>query len=362
MENSTAKKHQALISARLRNHKLSSPGFERPADVVRWFGAVQAQEYHAAKWALALRMHQATNADLEDAFNRGEILRTHLLRPTWHFVTPEDIRWLLQLTAPGIDRRCAAVYRNYELDPPLLKRSNRVITRALRNEKHLTRSELRAVLKREGITADDTVRLTYILLRGELDGIICSGPRRGNQFTFALLEERVTPHSQLTGDEALAELTRRYFASHGPATLADLVWWSGLSMNDARRGIHLLGHEIEKMTFGESAYWTSRSASKSSLSANAHLLPPYDEYNVAYKNRQLVFDPDRTSQITNAGAIGPTVIINGRIIATWKSTIDKKLTINLGPSRALQKREEVLINEAAKRYAAFHELQLHRSA
>ena len=358
MENSTAKKHQALITARLRNHKLSSPGFERPADVVRWFGAVQAQEFHAAKWALALRMHTATNADLEDAFNRGEILRTHLLRPTWHFVTPEDIRWLLQLTAPGINRRCAAVYRDYELDPPLLKRSNRVLTKVLRNGNHLNRSEIRAMLKREGITADDTVRLTYILLRAELDGIICSGPRRGNQLTFALLEERVPPHGQLTGDEALVELTRRYFASHGPATLADFVWWSGLSTTDARRGIALLAREIETIKFGEAVYWISPAASTSSRSVKAHLLPAYDEYNVAYKDRQLVFDQDPISQITNAGAIGPTVIINGKIISTWKATVEKKLKINLGPSRALQEREEVLINEAAKRYAVFHGLQL----
>lgn len=354
---STVNQQQAVISARLRNHKLSSPGFERPADVVRWFGAVQAQEFHAAKWALALRMQTATNADLEDAFNRGEILRTHLLRPTWHFVTPEDIRWLLQLTAPGINRSCAAVYRNYELDPPLLKRSNRAITKALKNGKQLTRSELRAVLKREGIAADDTIRLTYIMLRAELDGVVCSGPRRGNQFTYALLEERVPPHSQLTGDEALAELTRRYFASHGPASLADFVWWSGLSRNDARRGIALLGREIKTIEIAQSIYWISRSASKPLRSIDAHLLPAYDEYNVAYKDRQLVFDQD--SQITNAGALGPTVIIGGRIIGTWKATFEKKLGINLGPSRALQKREEILINEAAKRYAAFHGLQLH---
>ncbi|HEY9503426.1 MAG TPA: crosslink repair DNA glycosylase YcaQ family protein, partial [Pyrinomonadaceae bacterium] len=197
-----------------------------------------------------------------------------------------------------------------------------------------------------------------ILLRAELDGIICSGPRRGNQLTFALLEERVPPHGQLTGDEALVELTRRYFASHGPATLADFVWWSGLSTTDARRGIALLGREIETIKFRESVYWISPAASTSSRSAKAHLLPAYDEYNVAYKDRQLVFDQDPISQITNAGAIGPTVIINGKIISTWKATAEKKLKINLGPSRALQEREEVLINEAAKRYAVFHGLQL----
>jgi hypothetical protein len=348
---SIVKQTQAVISARLHNQKLSSTGFKRAADVVRWFGAVQAQDYHAAKWALALRMNKATNALVQDAFDRGEILRTHLLRPTWHFVTPEDIRWLLQLTAPRIDLRCAAVYRTYELDPPLLKRSNRAITNALKNGKQLTRAELREVLRRTGINADDTIRFTYIMLRAELDGIVCSGPRRGNQFTYALLEERVPPHSELTGDEALAELTRRYFASHGPATLADFVWWSGLSTNDARRGIALLDRDIQTIQLGPTVYWTSNSAPKPSLGTEAHMLPAYDEYNVAYKDRQLVFDRDSVSKITNAGALGPTVIIDGRIIGTWKATIAaNSITLNLTPSRPLRKQENLAVAKAAERF------------
>ena len=349
---SIAKETRAVISARLHNQKLSSTGFKRAADVVRWFGAVQAQDYHAAKWALALRMNKATNSAVQDAFDRGEILRTHLLRPTWHFIVPEDIRWLLKLTAPRIDLRCAAVYRTYELDPPLLKRSNRAITNALKNGKHLTRAELREVLRRAGINADDTIRFTYIMLRAELDGIVCSGARRGNQFTYALLEERVPLHPELTGDEALAELTRRYFASHGPATLADFVWWSGLSTNDARRGIALLDRDVETIQIGATVYWTTPdSAPKPSPSVDAHLLPAYDEYNVAYKDRQLVFDRDSVSKITNSGALAPTVIIDGRIVGTWKATkIENSLTINLTPSRSLRKQESLAVAKAAERF------------
>ena len=356
---SIAKQTKAVISARLHNQKLSSTGLKRAADVVRWFGAVQAQDYHAAKWALALRMNKATNAAVQDAFDRGEILRTHLLRPTWHFVTPEDIRWLLKLTAPRIDLRCVAVYRTYELDPALLKRSNRAIINALKNGKQLTRAELREVLRRAGINADDTIRFTYIMLRAELDGIVCSGRRLGNQFTYALLEERVPPFKQLSGDEAIAELTRRYFASHGPATLPDFVWWSGLSTNDARRGIALLDREIETTQLGPTVYWTSNSAPKSSPGDDAHLLPAYDEYNVAYKDRQLVFDPDSISQITNSGALGPTVIIDGKIIGTWKATIiGTSIMLNLTPSRALRKQETQAVGKAAERYAAFLGLKL----
>ena len=124
-----------VVSQRLDNHKLSSSEFKKPADVVRWLGAVQAQDFNGAKWALALRMRTATDAAIEEAFNEGEILRTHLMRPTWHFVAPEDIRWLLQLTAPRINVRCGPTYRKYELDKATLKRSNKALTKALQGGK-----------------------------------------------------------------------------------------------------------------------------------------------------------------------------------------------------------------------------------
>jgi hypothetical protein len=346
-------KQQAIVSARLRNQKLSAPTFLRPVDVVRWFGAVQAQDFHGAKWALALRMREATNVAVEEAFNRGEILRTHLLRPTWHFVAPDDIGWLLELTAPRINARCVSTFRKYELDRQVFKRSTRVLTNALKGEKHLTRAELKAALNRAGIAADDTVRFAHILLAGELDGVICSGPRRGNQFTYALLEERVLSGRRLSSEEALAELTRRYFASHGPATFADFVWWSGLTTNDARRGIASLDHEIEKTEDGETVYWSSGSLKTSRARyTDAHLLPSYDEYNVAYKNRRPVYDEN--GRFTTWDALGPTVLIGGRIVGTWSSTLDKKsVTIAFDAARNLNKNERAAFGKAAQRYADF---------
>ena len=357
---STDKQNRAaIISARVRSHKLSSPVFEQAVDVVRWFGAVQAQEFHAAKWALALRMQNATNASLEDAFNRGEIVRTHLLRPTWHFVAPEDIRWLLQLTGPRVNLRCGGTYGKYELDERVLKRSNRALANALKGGKHLTRAELRAVLKRSGIVADDTVRLAYILLRAELDGVVCSGPRRGNQFTYALLEERVAASRPLSREAALAELTRRYFTSHGPASLADFVWWSGLTTDDARRGIALLDRDLEQIAIDDTAYWSANTATNSHRSkkagasnGDAHLLPAYDEYNVAYKNRHLVFDGE--TGITTWDALGPTAIIDGGIVGIWKGTLGKNsVEIVVNPARTLNNSEKKAITKAAERYATF---------
>src|SRR5678816_4348949 len=166
-----------LVSQRLHNQRLSAPEFRKPADVVRWFGGVQSQDFEAAKWALALRMQSATNAAIEEAFNRGAILRTHVMRPTWHFVAREDIRWLLDLTAPGVNVRCGSGYRMFELDDAVFKRSHKILERALRDGKYLSRAELRRKLNESGVPANDTVRMGHILIRAELDRVVCSGPR-----------------------------------------------------------------------------------------------------------------------------------------------------------------------------------------
>ena len=347
-----------LVSARLRNHRLASSAFERAVDVVRWFGAVQAQDYKGAKWALGLRMRSATNAIVEDAFNRGEIVRTHLLRPTWHFVAREDIRWLLDLTGPRVSVNCGSAYRAYGLDAAILKRTNRVIAKALKGGKHLTRTELRAILNRSGIEAADTVRMGFILIHAELDGVICSGPAKGKQLTYALLDERVPAGKKLLRDEALAELTRRYFASHGPATLADFVWWSGLKTNDARTGIALLDSELQQLSIENITYWISNSTPTAKPAARAHLLPAYDEYNVAYKKRETVFHPTAISQLTNWGALGPTVIVDGRIVGIWKGSLKNgSITIALNSPKTLTKPEKQAITAAAESHAAFLETQ-----
>ena len=311
-------------------------------------GAVQAQEYYSAKWALALRMRTATDRLIEEAFNKGEILRTHLLRPTWHFVTPEDIRWLLELTGPRVNLKCGTGYRMFELDAAVFKKSNRAITNALKGGKQLTRAELKAVLNRAGVAADNGIRLGHILIRAELDGVVCSGPRKGNQFTYALLEERVPPGKSFTRDEALAELTRRYFSSHGPASLQDFVWWSGLTTEDAKRGIGFIDRDLREAIVDDKAYWTTLSRPLQA-SHPSHLLPAFDEYNVAYKHRHLVSD-----LTTPWNGLGPTVIVGGKVAGAWKAFLNGSVVaIKVDPARPLKKPEMRDISEAADRYAAF---------
>jgi len=318
-----------VVQQRLHNQKLSSSELKKPADVVRWFGAVQAQDLEGAKWALALRMRNATKAVIEKAYNEGKILRTHVMRPTWHFVAAEDIRWLLELTAPRVNIKAGPYYRKYELDAATFKRSNKALTNALRDGKHLTRAALKAVLNKAGVAVDDPIRLVHVLFRAELDGVICSGPIVGKQITYALLEERVPAAKPVERDEALAELSRRFFTSHGPATLHDFSWWSGLTVADAKRGLALVNSQQR----------ATQSAQKSKYSA--HFLPAFDEYLVAYKDRE-------------QGLLGPAVIVDGRIAGTWKRTIDKAaVTIFFSPLRALKNSDLLAITNAADRYGEF---------
>ena len=340
-----------VVSQRVRNQKLSSSEFKRPAEVVRWLGAVQAQDFGAAKWALGLRMRSATDAGIEAAFNEGQILRTHLLRPTWHFVAAEDIRWLLQLTAPRVNLRCGPNYRKYELDNAAFKRTNKVIARALRDGKHLTRAALKDALNRSGIVVGDTVRLAHILIRAELDAVVCSGPRVGKQFTYALLEERAPVAKTLSREEALAKLTKCYFTSHGPATLQDFVWWSGLTVTDAKRGIELVDRHLKRELVEEKLHLGPRSLPRAQSPTHAaHLLPVYDEYMVAYKDRKAALT-DREPQLTTWGSLGPSVIVDGRVAGSWKLTNEKNsATLTLTISRSANKQA---ITKAAERYATF---------
>jgi hypothetical protein len=260
-----------FIRIRLRNHRLAGPRFKSPVEVVRWFGAVQAQEYAAAKWALALRTKRATDRDVEDAFDRGDIIRTHVLRPTWHFVLPEDLRWMLELTAPRVKQAMAFHGRWLGVDEKAVQRAKAVLAKALSGGRYLTRAQLSALLNATG------QRLAHLVMFAELDALVCSGPRRGKQFTYALVDERCPKTAPLGRDEALGRLAHRYFRSHGPALPQDFAWWSGLTVKDARRAIEIAGVTVRDGYLSKS--W--RPAPR----GTAQVLPNFDEFFLAYKVR-----------------------------------------------------------------------------
>ncbi len=219
-------------------------------------------------------MKGVTDADVDRAFDDGRILRTHFLRPTWHFVAPADIRWMLALSGPRVNATNAHYYRKVGLDDRTLARCLTAVERALEGGRSLTRQELRSVLQKAGLQSAG-MRLAYVMMRAELDGVVCSGPRRGKQFTYALLDERVPRSSSLDRDEALAALARRYFSSHGPATLRDYVWWSGLTARDARAGIEMAKPALVQDNLNDLTYW--HAPSKSPVRMHLTVGPPAAE-------------------------------------------------------------------------------------
>src|SRR5215210_2326327 len=291
-----------ILQQRLHNQLLSQTKFTQPSQVVAWLGAVQSQDYAGAKWALSLRTNGVTDVAIEQAFTNGEILRTHVMRPTWHFVTPEDIRWMLALTAPRVNALCATYYRKLELDTATFKRSNALLTKNLQGGKQLTRAELTSLLQKNSIAMHDLLRFTYLIVRAELDGIVCSGARRGKQFTYALLDERAPQTRTLERDAALAELAKRYFVSHGPATLKDFVWWPGLTMTDANKGLDSIRSQLVSEVENGQTYWFADSTPARTTSLTVHLLPDYDEYTVGYTDRSAIFDSSYTNKWDSRGS------------------------------------------------------------
>ena len=341
---------------RLFNQHISRPSFAHPAKIIDWMGAVQAQDFGAAKWALGLRANGLTDSAIEQAFNAGEILRTHILRPTWHFVTPSDIRWMLMLTSPRVKAFNATYERKFGLEAATFHQSNRVLEQTLQGGKTLTRPQLESALREAGIPTDD-LRAMLLVMRAELDGVICSGPRQGKQFTYALLEERVQPAPQRTRDEALAELSRRYFTSHGPATLADFAWWSGLSKTDARSGLEAAKSQLVSETIEGQTYWFNGTATAGQdHPQRAFLLPCYDEYIVAYADRSAItgrIQPDKLDARGNV-LFNNILIIDGQVTGTWKRIPKKdQAIIELNAFTPLPPAEEQAVKAAADQYGAF---------
>ncbi|HLO13541.1 MAG TPA: winged helix DNA-binding domain-containing protein [Anaerolineales bacterium] len=344
-----------IIRYRLHNQLLSQIKFTQPSQVVAWFGAIQAQDYAGAKWAIGQRVKGMTDSAVEQALADGSILRTHVMRPTWHFVTPTDIRWMLELTAPRVRAAMAHMDRQLELDKAIFKKSNAVLTKTLHGNQQLTRSELAPVLQKTGVPVDG-LRLGHLLMHAELDGVICSGARKGKQFTYALLEERAPQSKILERSETLAELTKRYFRSHGPATLQDFAWWSGLTMTDVRKGIEEVKSELEHEVSNNQTYWFPPTTSLRDLSPAAYLLSNYDEYTVGYRDRSAIFDVSHTDKLSafRESILTQTILINGEVSGTWKRTVKKsEVIIQLAPFSILGKTENQAVIEAAQQYGKF---------
>ena len=345
------------LERRLTAQQIARHGFQTPAELVAWLGAVQAQDYAASKWAVGLRLGKANVADddIERALAEGTVLRTHVLRGTWQLVAPADLQWMLALVAPQLIARNARRYREVGLDAETLRRSNSVLAKALRGGEHRTRAELSAALVDAKIGTGGQ-RLAYLLQRAELEGLLCSGARRGRQSTYALARRRApdvrTPPER---ERSLAELARRYFRSRGPATVNDFAWWSGLAAAEARAGLESVRSTLVSDVVGGKTYWQASNAPLVVASLTAHLLPPFDEYLIAYRDRSRVIDPKHAKRVNaGGGMLGPCIVLGGRVIGTWRRVLGRRtVAIELDPFETPTRAESRAMAEASHRYGAF---------
>ena len=344
-----------IARQRLSNQRLIDRPFTTAADVVRWFGAVQSQDFPNAKWALGLRMRTATNEQVDDAFNRGEFLRTHALRPTWHFIAADDLRWILKLTAPRVQAANAGVYRRYELDDAVFKAARRIITKILAGKQSLTRTEIAQHLTANGMNAIGQ-RATFIVMHAELSGLICSGPIRNKQHTYMLLDERAPRGEAFEGDAATAELARRYYRSHGPATVHDFAWWSGFTVGQARRAVEMVERELTNVVSDGKTYYFREAVAARVRSPVVHLLPNYDEHVVAYRDHGPSLDPRTPDALTGwgNGLTSHVISLNGLVVGGWRRTLDKTgVAMRLSVGVRLKPGERAELARAAARYGRF---------
>ena len=312
---------------RLRSQQLAYPRFKTPLELVSWTGALQAQDYPMAKWATGMRLKVPSSVarrKVEEALSGGELLRVHVMRPTWHLVPGEDIRWMVKLSARRIRRAGEAFGKDLEISEKLYLKCNRLMENMLSGHKSLTKQEMGAALENAGI-AMSPARLSLFLMRAETDGILCSGPDKEGRFTYALLEERAPFAKDLPAEEALAVLAARYFRSRSPAGLQDFVWWSGLSVTEARQALESIRGKLVKERLPQGEVFIHDACCREPVAEETvHFLPPFDEYLLGYKDRSAVLDAaHRPKAFNNWGIFYPVILHNGRIAGNWSRTAKK---------------------------------------
>ena len=333
---------QDVPPRRLRSQLLAGNAAATPHEAVSHLAAVQAQDYLGALWAVGTRTRGAVESDVEEALAQRKIVRCWPMRGTLHFVAAEDMRWMVELLAPRVlKRHRPRLEREFGLDVRTLRRSRTLVERALAGGQALTRPELYAVLE-QGRISTGSRRGLHILFTLAHEQVICFGARRGKQPAFVLLDEWLPAAKPKPRDEALGELARRYFRGHAPATVADFVWWSGLTTKEAKEGIALGGVQLD----GAPAR-----ASRSSV----HLLPPFDEYTVAYKDRSAILDPAFAKRVNaGGGMLNAIVVVNGFVAGTWKRALGKsEVEVTVSLFRELKARELRALEGEAERYGKF---------
>jgi hypothetical protein len=344
-----------ISKIRLQSQKVSETEFKSPGKIVSWMGAMQAQDYLMSKWAIGVRLSDQSEEKVESAIDKGEIIRIHVLRPTWHFISADDIYWMLDLSAPKIKSSLKTRHKELELTETIIGKTKSILLKKLSNGNGLTRDEIAQEFARAKIRTDAN-RLSHILFRSEIDGIICSGPLKEKKTTYSLLNERVPHKKNLIHDEALAELAKRYFASRCPATMEDFMWWSNLSITDARKATGYIKSEFSLETTDTGTYLIPDTFSgELSGAGDVHLLPAYDEFLLSYRDRSCslaVVDNKKT--VSDNGIFYPLIVVDGQVEGIWKRSVQKnKVYIDLNFFKRPDKHIRHLLEEKLNLFGKF---------
>jgi hypothetical protein len=343
-----------IATARLISQQIAGSKFKKIKELVGWMGAIQAQDFIMAKWAIGVRVPGSTDKIVQAAVDKAEIIRTHILRPTWHFVSGDDIHWVLALSGPGLKSSMKGRDKRLGLTEADFKKSNKIIEKALSGGKHLTRDVLMAKLEKAKIGTRD-FRSLHIMMRAELDGLVCSGVTNEKRQTYALLDERVPTKKILKKDEALAKLAKRYFTAHCPATLQDFMWWSGLNAADSKLALQIIKKDLVGKTVGLETYWFDKTFSFQKVKPAVYLLPAYDEYLISYKDRSASLKPQhRATALTGNGIFYPVVIANGQVVGLWKRAAGKTgIDLRFNFFSPLNKQQSLALKKEVQRFEAF---------
>jgi Winged helix DNA-binding domain len=346
-----------IARQRLLNQHVAKPRLRTAHEIVFHLGAVQSQDLGMAKWAIGVRLKGATERAVEAAIESGDVVRMHLLRPTWHFAARKDARWMLELTGPNI--RASMKYRDsqLELTDETVRKSNRIVEKALQAGP-VTRNQLVSALEAGGISNYDN-RAAHLLMRAELDKVACNAPPLEGKQAYVLFDAWIPPAKPLKKEEALAALARRYFSTRCPVTLMDFSWWSGLSLKDGRDALEAVKSSFTVNTIGSQTWVFDASASRAGASNAAGksvgLLPAFDEMILSYTNRSALFDgKDGLRSVVSGGIIKPIIVSGGQVIGTWNRRAEgEKVVVTVTPFGRLAAAATALVKEAAQRYAAF---------
>ena len=344
-----------ISNLRLNIQQISSHQFEKPNEIVKWFGGIQAQDYPAAKWALGLRLKGITDNQIEKEIATKKFVRTWMFRGTLHFIAADDVNWMLDLIAPGIISKFKGRHRELGLTPEVLSKAEKVIITMLSGDKAISRKALFEELELNGVATKEQKGI-HLMLWASYNKLICHGPIDGKQFTYALYDDWIVKNGTISQDEALAKLALRYFTGHGPATLQDFMWWSGLGVNDTKKGLEAVRSQLAvEIVEGQEYFMHPELPELKKTSAKAFLLPAFDEFYLAYKNRSISLESHHHSTVASVnGIFFPTIVVDNRIVGLWKKEIKKNsILIDLKPFTELKNSHKELIAKAAKDYGQF---------